>query len=353
MALCISKRGAVTWIVAGIVMVLAVILCAVGWYYAQFSPVGDTGNTKTFVVKPGQNIDQIARNLEEQKLIRSAYAFTLYARSAGIANTLQAGSYEIADNIAMDGVAKRLTKATVKQKSITFYPGAMIFDPSEKDEKKRTDVFTMFVRAGYPESEVREALTADYDHPLFEGKPKGTSLEGYVYGDTYNINATSTVKDVLKRTFDEYYAIVQEYNLKQAAKDRGMTLYELITLASIVQREVSNTKDQAQVAQVFLTRIKKGMRLGSDVTFIYAAKQKNIPPRVDLDSPYNTRVNPGLPPGPIATPGKQALKAVANPAKGDYIFFVAGDDGKTYFTKTVAEHEAAVRAHCIKLCAEF
>ena len=121
-------------------------------------------------------------------------------------------------------------------------------------------------------------------------------------------------------------------------------------MASIVQKEVSDPSDQRQVAQVFLKRLKEGTVLGSDVTFLYIAKKEGRSPSVNDPSPYNTRKNGGLPPGPIANFHLSALQAVANPASGDFLYFVAGDDGKTYFSRTEAEHDANVAAHCKKLC---
>jgi len=127
-------------------------------------------------------------------------------------------------------------------------------------------------------------------------------------------------------------------------------LYQGITLASIIQREVSGTKDQSQVAQVFYSRLAQGTPLGSDVTYQYAAKKLGVTPSPSLDSPYNTRKYAGLPPGPIATPGLSALQAVATPAPGDYLYFLSGDDNVTYFARTDAEHEANIQNHCHKKC---
>jgi UPF0755 protein len=105
-----------------------------------------------------------------------------------------------------------------------------------------------------------------------------------------------------------------------------------------------------KVAQVFYTRLEQNMQLGSDVTFIYAANQANETPRVNFPSPYNTRINSGLPPGPIATPGIDALRAVADPASTEYVYFLAGEDGKTYFAYTEEEHNNNIVNHCGDLC---
>ena len=146
-------------------------------------------------------------------------------------------------------------------------------------------------------------------------------------------------------------------NLVEGFKQQGLTLYEGITLASIVQRESITppdtsepSADQKQIAQVFYSRLAAGMTLGSDVTYQYAADKLGVARDVNLDSPYNTRRYKGLPPGPIASPGLTALKAVAAPAAGDYLFFLTGDDNITYFAHTDAEHKANIINHCAKNC---
>ena len=134
---------------------------------------------------------------------------------------------------------------------------------------------------------------------------------------------------------------------------RNLTIHQAITLASIVQKEVKNPVDQKQVAQVFLKRLADGMQLGSDVTYMYAADQMGVEGTPALESPYNTRKYTGLPPGPISNMNPSALDAVAFPAPGEYVYFVAGDgpdEGKTFFAYTVEEHEANIAAHCRELC---
>ena len=160
----------------------------------------------------------------------------------------------------------------------------------------------------------------------------------------------------MTRTFDEYEDVIKQNDIVSGLQKQGLTLYQGITLASIVQREVTNptpskvSDDQRQVARVFLNRLAAGMTLGSDVTYQYAAKKLGVTPSPTLDSPYNTRTHTGLPPGPIAVPGVGALVAVASPASNNYLFFLSGDDGVTYYATTDAQHEQNIQQHCQKKC---
>ena len=142
-------------------------------------------------------------------------------------------------------------------------------------------------------------------------------------------------------------------DIRAAFAKQGLTTYQGLILASIIEKEVSNLSDRPIVAQVFLKRKNMDMMLGSDVTAIYGAIMAGQPGNnsaVDYDSPYNTRMHTGLPPTPIGTMDKTAIAAVANPAKTDWLYFVTGDDKVTYFSKTLEEHEALTKQHCIELC---
>ena len=143
--------------------------------------------------------------------------------------------------------------------------------------------------------------------------------------------------------------MLEQNQLQEAFAEQGLSLYEGITLASIIQREAIGG-DEPQIAQVFYSRLSIGMELGSDVTYQYIADKTGVARDVNLDSPYNTRRYVGLPPGPIASPGVDALLATANPAEGDYLYFLSGDDDVTYFARTLEEHETNIREHCQQKC---
>ena len=336
-----SKKKIVMWCIG---LVIVALLFAAGWAFLWYDdalrPVTKDESDKVRIeIKDGSSPDQIGQLLEEKKLIRSSLAFDIYTRLSDTRSKLQAGVYTLSPTESTEEIVTHIASGKIDQFSITFLPGATLAENRQG-----------LISAGYSAADVDAALGKTYDLPLFQDKPASADLEGYIYGETYTFPGNATVEEVLTGTFKEFYSKLTENNLIAEFKKHDLNLYHAITLASIIQREVPTANDQKQVAQVFYTRLAKGMELGSDVTYQYAAEKFGLERTPDLDSPYNTRKYTGLPPGPIATPGLTALQAVAEPAKGDYIYFLSGDDDKTYFSRTNEEHEAAIRDHCQVKC---
>lgn len=324
---------------------VAMLVCAAAsyfWYTHEQTPVSNSAKQVRVVVDAGEGPQAIAKKLVQSGLIRSTLIFDWYTRVHHNAGKLQAGTYSLSPNMSLGEIVSHLTSGKTDIFKITFLPGATLAENK-----------TVLAAAGYSSAEIDAAMEdlSQYKTGLFDGKPANSDLEGYIYGETYQFSADTSVHDILQQTFDEYESVIEQYKLKEAFKARGLTLYQGITLASIVQREMSShVADMPQVAQVFYSRLAINMPLGSDVTFEYAAKKLGVAATPTLDSPYNTRLYPGLPPGPIATPGLDAMQAVANPANGSYLYFLSGDDGKTYFAMTDAEHEKNITDHCQQKC---
>jgi UPF0755 protein len=336
-----KRRHILRWVIIGVIgVIIALVASALVWYKLALRPANAQDTSQVRVTIPdGMSPSSIGQMLEEKKLIRSKYAFDIYTRLSGDRSKLQAGTYSISASESLQSVVSDLVSGKVDKLTVTFLPGATVADNKE-----------VLKKAGYSDAAIDAAFSKQYDHPLFASKPAGADLEGYIYGDTYAFNSDATVEQILTRTFDEYYHVIQDNKLVDGFQKQGLNLYQGITLASIIQKEVSGTSDERQVAQIFLKRLQIGMPLGSDVTYHYAAKKLGVTPSPTLNSPYNTRINTGLPPGPISTPGLTALQAVANPTPGDYLFFLSGDDGKTYFAKTDQEHQANIDQHCKIKC---
>ena len=163
---------------------------------------------------------------------------------------------------------------------------------------------------------INEALkAANYTDNTFikSNLPVDNDLEGLIYGDTYNFDAGTNAETVINRSINEMSVIIDKYDLANKFKQQNLTVYQGITLASVVQKEASNADDQRQVAKVFFNRLSANMPLGSDVTYQYVADKAGLKRDYSIGSPYNTRIVKGLPPGPICTPGLSALEAVAEP----------------------------------------
>lgn len=347
-----KKSSKKRWILVLLsLLTLGVLVCAVSWfwYQSQLAPVDSTNKEKVAVkIAEASTPDEIAGVLKESKVIKNETAFLWYTRIEGVQGQLKAGSYRLSPSESTAQIVDHLVKGSTDTFTITFYPGATLVDTKTKEEN-RIDVTSVLKNAGYSQEEITAALNKQYDHPLFIGKPATADLEGYVFGETYEVFAGASVEDILTKTFDEFYKYIEQENLVEAYQRQGLTIYEGITLASIIQRE-SGGDDKAQIAQVFYSRLKIGMNLGSDVTYQYIADKEGGVRDPNYDSPYNTRRYAGLPPGPIAVPGLASLKAAANPAEGDYLFFLSGDDHVTYFGRTAEEHEANIRNHCQQKC---
>ena len=338
------------------------MIAAIIWYQVQLRPV-DSSNSDTVIIKieSGATPGQIARELKNRELIRSPLAFSIHAKIHRLSGGLQAGMHRLSPSQSTPEITKRLQQAENDEISVQFVPGSMLRDNSQNtpDDKKQ-DVRSTLERLGYSREEIERAFKADYseyDDTLFKGRPADAGIEGYVYGETYRISADSTVEQILRRTFDEFVRQIEKNNLEEKFASQGLTLYQGIILASIVQRESVGCgagsvicEDQRQIASVFFNRLAADMTLGSDVTYHYAADAMGVERDVNLDSPYNTRKYKGLPPGPIATPGLSALNAVADPARTEYLFFLSGDDDITYFAQTNEDHDQNIRNHCHEKC---
>lgn len=341
------------------VLVLLAIIAAAGaviWYQGNISAIRGLScsekecEPKTFVVAQGEGAQQIAEKLEKEGLIKSALAFRIYLTLQAENKNLLPGSYQFSNNMSVEQIVKSLNAGiAVRTIRLTFLPGETLRATREK---------LINSEFKFSAEEVDAALTKQYNHELFKGKPAGTSLEGYIWGDTYEFYADATVEDILNKLFDQMLDVVKKENLVAKLQSRGFTLHQGITLASIIQREApASYEEKRHIAQVFETRIKMNIPLGSDVVIGYAADQIN-PYRDKTDMsyltsigcPWNSRRCLGLPPNPISTPNLDSIKSVADPTATEDIYFLTGDDGKMYYAKTEAGHNANIKNYCRKMC---
>ena len=327
--------------------ILVGLILAIGWYKTSITPRTKDGEYAVLSVKNGTGTSQIARDLEEQKIIKSATAFVLYVRLHRITN-LQAGDYRLSSAQSVQEIAKILSKGRVTNVNVLISPGLRL----DQIEAK-------LIQAGYIKTDLDAALEKIRSHPLLKDLPAGTKLEGYLFPDTYQVGPDTSAEQLLRLMLDNFQKKLSPEILSGIAAQK-LTLNQAVILASIIQKEASKPSVQPTIAQVFIKRYTEGISLGSDVTALYGAYNDGIvlPEQsaqagaiaVNHDSAYNTRKRIGLPPTAISNFNLTALQAVAQPSNTDYLYFVAGDDGQIYFSKTAAEHDALVQQHCKDNC---
>jgi UPF0755 protein len=321
--------------------------------YLQFrsqeinAPASDSAEPVDFTIAMGESALTVAEKLKELGMVADPDLFRLFLRYNQMDNSLEAGNYTLQRNMSIREIAAALQKAKIEEVSIVIKEGWRAEEVADELEKNGIIDHADFLAAVKDSSIVSSPILAD--------RPAGASYEGYLYPDTYRLPKKAKPDDLIKRMIDNLAAKLPADAVSQASA-QGLTLYEVITVASIVEREAVIASERPLIASVYLNRIKQGMYLNADPTVQYAigfvpdAKQWWKTP-VTLEeyqqviSPYNTYLNPGLPPGPICSPRIDSILGVLSPTPSDYLYFVATGDGSHIFARTLEEHEANVRAY--------
>lgn len=301
-------------------------------------PAGTDPAVLPFTIERGETAASVAAHLAEQGLIADPDLFRLYIRYHDVDARLEAGDFDLRRNMTMEEIAEALQHARMEEITVTVVPGQrmeQIAEMLEGENVIKADAFLALARQG------------TFAYAVLADRPEGSTLEGYLFPDTYRLPAQASALDLVERmleNFDQRFTPA----MRQAARDQGLTIHEAVTVASIVEREGVVAEEYPIIADVYLNRIEQGIPLQADPTFQYArgydpaTGQWWAPFQVEdvskVSSPYNTFLNPGLPPGPICNPGLAALEAVANPADTDYLFFYAKGDGTHAFARTYEEH---------------
>ena len=311
------------------------------WYKANLSAVSADTEVKNIVIKSGMGPKTIAKLLESEGIIKSANAFETYVRGKQIATKLKAGTYELSPSMSVEQIVEVLVSGKEASTLFTIGPG-----------KRLDQIESRLLKAGYTQKDIDDAMdpTQYKDIGILSELPDGKTLEGFLFPETFSVTPSSLPKDIIRQSLLQLDKIITP-NLRALFLNQKLSVFEAITIASVVEREVPRADDRKIVAQIFIKRLAEGIPLGADATYVYAAAVFGGEPFPGLDSPYNTRLYAGLPPGPISNVSKTALEAVALPASTDYLFFVSGDDGVNHYTRTTLEHEQAVKQYCKITCA--
>ena len=287
-------------------------------------------------VRPGDSTQAIAERLEAAGVVADAWMFRIAAWRSGRERELQAGEYFFGEPVSPAAALAKIAAGRVHLKGITFPEGLTLAEMGAIVE-----AWGLATEAEFAAAARRVDLVADLDSDAAD-------LEGYLFPETYSLPRTATVDDLVAAMVARF-RVVFDAGLRARAAERGLTTREAVTLASIIQRETGSGAELPLVSAVFNNRLRIGMALQSDPTAIYALARAGrydgnlTRSNLRFDSPYNTYVYPGLPPGPIAAPGGAVLQAALEPADVGYLYFVSRNDGTHAFAHTLREHNRNVR----------
>lgn len=310
---------------------LFLITCLLWYLGCQFIPNGHGTVVRDISFPQGSGVRKLAIELKDNGIIRSSWHFVLMARLRGAAHRLKAGEYRFSDNMTPGAILKKIVSGEVDYRKFTLPEGYSMYQAAD-----------LLDQQGYFGKE--DFLAACRDKALLTrlGLNEAT-VEGYLYPATYNISREGTAEELLGQMIEQFNKI---YTTIQKSSEAGqLSRHEVVTLASIIEKEAVLTEEKPLISSVFHNRLRIGMPLQSDPTTVYGVRAfsgKVNKTDIQRPSPYNTYLNNGLPPGPIGNPGKEAVLAAINPAHTDYLYFVARQDGSHQFSRNLADHNLAV-----------
>jgi len=323
--------------------VFAIVLLIGGGYFfwraLTFPYKGYPQPVRDVEVRKGQRTAAILHHLQERGILRDEYIPLIYIKLFRYGESIKAGIYEFSKPISAADVVEKLIRGDVILKTVTIREGL-----------DRFTIGRLFAAEGFGRANLWDKLTADPEL-IRDVAPQASTLEGYLFPDTYKFNPGTPPQTIV-------LAMVQNFRKHFAAEmpyiTTGLNLHQTVTLASIVETEAKLPQERPLVASVYLNRLRHNMLLGADPTVIYALKlahrwDGNIHKAdLDIDSPYNTYREHGLPPGPVANPGLASLHAAAQPANSPFLYFVARHDGSHAFSTNLAEHNRNVQMYQVQ-----
>ena len=328
-----------------IFVLLLAVAAGVGgylWLRSVSAPYKGYAGQEVFVEIPnGTGVNAIGRRLVEAGVVQNSYAFQAAIRLRANGKTLKAGEYRFSGAMTPDEVIEKLARGDVYLRPITFPEGLTIAEMSRLFETQGFGKAAAFVKAAQDSSSVEKL------------DPQADNLEGYLFPETYTLPRAAKAEELIAQ-MTARFAEVYTPDLRKAAEARGMSTREVLTMASLIEKETAKSDERFLVSAVYHNRLKIGMGMQCDPTVIYALQKAgrytgNLT-RADLqfDSPYNTYRYSGLPPGPIAAPGRLAIEAAVKPAEVPYLYFVSKNDGSHVFASTLAEHNRNVQEYQVR-----
>lgn len=315
-----------------LILVMAASLLAIHVYITFFTPASRDSSVKLVYVQKGTSFRVVASNLEKAGVVKDSDSLVWAASLLGAYKKIKAGEYELMATMTPMEVLEILIKGRVKRHLVTIPEGYNV-----------REVALVLSAAGLadPDEFVKKATDARLVASL---GLEGETLEGYLFPDTYEFTKGMGTDELIARMVEKFRAVYFPVFSEQAKKD-GLSMRKVLTLASIIEKETGAPEERPLISAVFRNRLKKGIRLQSDPTVIYGIKgfDGNLTKAHLLaKTPYNTYAIYGLPPGPIANPGRESIAAALNPAKEDFLYFVSRNNGTHFFSKSLKEHNNAV-----------
>jgi len=331
-----AVSGAFKWVALNFLLACSILW--MGWLYVDsilFQPLKIAKGSYSLDVMPGTNFGSLARKFERDGLFPHPRLLTLYGRYFGYARSLKVGEYNVSSGSSMNDLLEMLKKGSVVYHQVTLLEGQTFND--FRLQLSDTANLKHLIKT-LSNEEIMELLGAEGVHP-----------EGQFYPDTYYFQKNDSDFDVLQRAYKRLHKVLNKEWAKRAKKLPYKTPYDALIMASIIEKETGQPRERAEIAAVFVSRLKKRMRLQTDPTVIYGLGKRyhgNITRKhLREKTPYNTyRIN-GLPPTPISSAGQAAIHAALHPAKSEALYFVAKGDGSHQFSKNLIQHEKAVRQY--------
>ncbi len=319
--------GRIIFYASLIITVFFLIFIFIFWWQIRI-PLNSSGETIIFKVLKGDSAKTIAENLKKAELIKSPFTFRLYVFLSLGQYDLKPGEYELSPKMSIRDVADTLVLGGVNEVLLTIPEGFNL-----KQIEQRLVAAKLAKPGEIVNYKFREKIP-----PILSGKSKSAPLEGYLFPDTYRFFKDASLSDVVSKMVANLDSKLTP-DLKTAMVDSGRGIYEILTMASLIEKEVKSDADREIVSGILWKRLKAGIPMQVDATLIYITGRREIHESdKKINSPYNTYFYRGLPKGPIASPGLSAIRAAVFPKTSPYLYYLSAKDGKTIFSKTLEEH---------------
>jgi len=330
-----------------IIIILAIII-VVGLLWAVFAPrsFGESEEV-VFRIEKGEGSREIALNLQEEGLVVWGPLFRLYVLISGQAGELQAGTYSLSKSMNIPQMVNKFASGEVIKETITIIEGWNLRDIGFYFENKGMfQAEEVWETAGFPAvdyaaaADLPKPVDFSQDYDFLDSKSDRVGLEGFLFPDTYEINRDAPVKQIIKKMLDNFDRKLTP-ELREEIARQGKTIFDIVTMASLLEKEVQTKEDKEIVSGIFWKRIKLGKPLESCATIAYIKGVDQWRYSFDdtrIESPFNTYLNYGLPLGPIANPGMDSILAAIYPKTSEYLYYLSTPEGEIIFSKTLEEH---------------